>query len=46
MIAGLSIVINFIWLPYYPWWSIVVIAIDVFIIWSVSISPADPAAEL
>ena len=37
VIAGLSIVINFLWLPYYPWWSIIVIAIDVFIIWSVSV---------
>jgi hypothetical protein len=23
------------WLPYYPWWSIIVIALDGFIIWSV-----------
>jgi hypothetical protein len=37
VIAGLSIVINFMWLPYYPWWSLVVIALDVFIIWSVSV---------
>lgn len=45
VIAGLSIVINFIWLPYYPWWSLVVIAIDVFIIWSVSIHRQTLAAE-
>jgi hypothetical protein len=37
VIAGLSIVVNFLWLPYYPWWSLVVIALDVFIIWSVSV---------
>jgi len=37
VVAGLSIVINFLWMPYYPWWSIIVIAIDVFIIWSVSV---------
>jgi hypothetical protein len=35
-VAGLSIVVNFMWLPHYPWWSIIVIALDVFIIWSVS----------
>ena len=35
VVAGLSIVLNFMWLPYYPWWSIIVIALDVFIIWSV-----------
>ena len=35
VVAGLSIILNFMWLPYYPWWSIIVIALDVFIIWSV-----------
>lgn len=43
-IAGLSIVINFMWLPYYPWWSIVVIALDVFIIWAVSVARQNAAA--
>jgi hypothetical protein len=46
VIAGLSIVINFIWLPYYPWWSIILIAIDVFIIWAVSVSRQSPADRL
>ena len=36
VIAGLSIIVNFMWLPYYPWWSIILIALDVFIIWSIS----------
>ena len=35
VVAGLSVILNFMWLPYYPWWSIIVIALDVFIIWSV-----------
>ncbi|MCX2965740.1 DUF7144 family membrane protein [Gordonia aquimaris] len=35
-IASLSIIINFLWLPYYPWWSILVIAIDLVIIWAVA----------
>jgi len=35
VIASLSLVLNFMWLPYYPWWSIIVIALDGFIIWSV-----------
>ncbi len=34
--AGLSAVANFFFLPYYPIWSIVVIAIDVFVIWSLA----------
>jgi hypothetical protein len=24
------------WLPYYPWWSIIVIALDVIVIWAVA----------
>jgi hypothetical protein len=46
VIASLSIVINFMWLPYYPWWSIIVIAIDVFIIWSISVWRQNPAVRL
>ena len=29
VIAGLSIIANFLWLPYYPWWSVLIIALDV-----------------
>ncbi|MDS1112263.1 hypothetical protein RD149_00615 [Gordonia westfalica] len=36
VIAGLSIIANFLWLPYYPWWSILIIALDVVVIWAVS----------
>ncbi|GGL02824.1 DUF7144 family membrane protein [Nocardia jinanensis] len=36
LLAGLSIVANFLWIPYYPWWSMVVIAVDVVVIWAVS----------
>jgi hypothetical protein len=32
--ACLSIVANFLWLPHYPWWAMLVIAFDVFIIWA------------
>lgn len=34
MLATISAVASFLILPYYPIWSIVVIAIDVFIIWA------------
>ncbi|GAA2775070.1 MULTISPECIES: DUF7144 family membrane protein [Kitasatospora] len=34
--AGLSMIANFLWLPYYPFWSIVLIAIDVFVIWALT----------
>ncbi|MEE2032222.1 DUF7144 family membrane protein [Rhodococcus chondri] len=36
IIAALSILANFLWLPYYPWWSILIIALDVVVIWAVS----------
>lgn len=35
-LACLSIVANFLWIPYYPLWSILIIALDVVIIWAVS----------
>jgi len=34
--AMLSALNNFFYLPHYPFWSIVVIALDVFIIWSLT----------
>ncbi|MEN0129719.1 MAG: hypothetical protein AAGC49_09800, partial [Brevundimonas sp.] len=36
VVAAVAIVANFAFLPYYPWWSIVVIAILVFVIWALS----------
>ncbi|MFF4318179.1 hypothetical protein [Streptomyces sp. NPDC001568] len=33
-IAGLGAIANFLWLPYYPLWALVLIAINVFIIWA------------
>ncbi|RZL75464.1 MAG: hypothetical protein EOP32_31400 [Rhodococcus sp. (in: high G+C Gram-positive bacteria)] len=36
VVAALSILANFLWLPYYPWWSVLIIALDVVVIWAVS----------
>ncbi|WP_330230610.1 hypothetical protein OHA40_32470 [Nocardia sp. NBC_00508] len=36
VLAALSILGNFLWLPYYPGWSILVIALDVVVIWAVT----------
>ena len=33
-IAGLSMVSNFMFVPYYPVWSLTVIALDVLVIWA------------
>ena len=35
-IAGLSAFANFLWLPYYPIWSILIITLDVIIIWALA----------
>ncbi|MEV0248892.1 hypothetical protein AB0H76_19975 [Nocardia sp. NPDC050712] len=35
-LAGLSMVLNFLSLPYNPWWSIVIIALDAVVIWAAS----------
>ncbi|MEU8516562.1 hypothetical protein AB0C76_34005 [Kitasatospora sp. NPDC048722] len=34
VIVGLGTIANFLWLPYYPFWAIVLIAIDIFVIWA------------
>lgn len=34
IIAVLSAVANFLFIPYYPFWSIIIIALDIFIIWA------------
>ena len=34
--AVVSAIVNFAWLPTAPWWSILVIAIDVLIIWALA----------
>lgn len=36
ILAGVSIIASFLWLPYYPIWSLVVIAFDLFVIWAVT----------
>jgi len=36
VIAAISLLANFLWLPYYPWWSLLIIALDIVVIWAVS----------
>jgi hypothetical protein len=35
-VAALSAVANFFFIPYYPWWSLLIIALDVWVIWALS----------
>ena len=43
-LAVLSAIANFLWLPYYPFWSLLIIAVDVFIIWAVAAHGREVAA--
>jgi hypothetical protein len=36
IVAVISAIANFAWLPYYPVWSITIIAIDVAVIWALT----------
>lgn len=46
-LATLSAIANFLYLPYYPLWAIVIIAANVFVIWSLAtVGPARPADDL
>lgn len=34
VLAGLGALANFLWLPYYPFWSLILIAINILVIWA------------
>jgi hypothetical protein len=36
VLAGLSAVANFFFIPYYPFWAILLIALNIWVIWSVT----------
>jgi hypothetical protein len=36
MLASLSAVANFFFIPYYPFWAILLIALDIWVIWSLT----------
>ena len=40
-LAVLSAVANFLFIPYYPFWSLLIITLDVFVIWAVSAHGGD-----
>jgi uncharacterized membrane protein len=35
IVAGLSLIANFLWLPVYPVWAIIVITLDILVLWAV-----------
>lgn len=38
-VAGVSLLTNFFFVPYYPFWSLAIMAMDVFIIWALATAP-------
>jgi hypothetical protein len=44
IVAALSAIANFAWMPYYPVWSIVAIAVDIAIIWALTAHGRDLAS--
>ena len=45
-IALLSMLANFAFIPYYPVWSLLIIALDVFVIWALCVYNRDAAAAV
>ena len=37
ILAGLSALGNFMFIPYYPFWSLLIIALDVLVIWALAV---------
>jgi hypothetical protein len=35
-LAVLSAIANFLFIPYYPFWSLLIVALDVFVIWAIA----------
>ena len=36
IVAGISALLNFVWLPHSPWWSLLIIGIDILVIWALA----------
>ena len=43
IVAALSALFNFAWLPHYPLWGLAIIALDVFVIWALTVHGRDIA---
>ena len=35
-LAALSAIVNFLFIPYYPFWAILIIVVDIFVIWALT----------
>ena len=39
LVAGVHLFFNFFFIPYYPFWALTLIAIDIFVIWALATAP-------
>lgn len=46
VLAGLSAIVHFMFLPYYPVWSLLVIALDIVVIWALTVYSRQAATSL
>jgi hypothetical protein len=44
LLAVLSAIANFLFIPYYPFWSLLIITLDVFVIWALSVHGREATA--
>jgi hypothetical protein len=45
-VAAISALVNFAWLPYQPWWSILMIALSVAVMWALTVHGRDIATPV
>jgi hypothetical protein len=45
IVAAVSAILNFVWLPHSPWWSLMVIAIDILVIWALAAYLRQPESQ-
>ena len=45
IVAGISIIANFVWLPYYPVWALLIIVVDFFVIWALVLHGRDVTVD-
>ena len=45
IVAMISIILSFLWLPYYPLWSVLIIAFDFVVIWALTFHGKDIVSD-
>ena len=46
IVAALAMIVNFAWLPWYPIWAIVMIAVSAAVIWALTVHGRDVATAV